>query len=174
SRSPAEAGVALLEHRDPDAVRAELPRQDVNVDLEALPRGLRRGVPVGDDDAAERVGRRQWHERHGVERGAPQIAVDADAAAALLVPVATAATAEELEAARAEHAFRLAVLRYAAPAVLVGVALFYLRALAADERDTEQQAEQGGREAAEHGLRHCVSDGRANRPRTGRPGRAPI
>ena len=52
------------------------------MDLEPLvgePGGL---VPVGDDQAAERVGRGQRHEVDGLERTAPEIGVDADPAAA--------------------------------------------------------------------------------------------
>jgi hypothetical protein len=39
---------------------------------------LRVGVPVGDDDAAVRVGRGERQEGQGVERGAPEIGVDAE------------------------------------------------------------------------------------------------
>ncbi len=36
------------------------------------------GIPVGDDHAAVRIRLDQRHERHRIERGAPQIGVDAD------------------------------------------------------------------------------------------------
>src|SRR3546814_4589577 len=60
----------------------EIAAENVDVELEALVGRLRRRIPVGDDDAAEGVGRGQRHERHGVEGGAPQIGIDADAAIA--------------------------------------------------------------------------------------------
>src|SRR3546814_1195207 len=65
-------GAVLAEHVGPDAVGAQRPVEDVHRDLEPFAARLRRYVPVGDDHAAERVGRGQRHEGQGVERGAPQ------------------------------------------------------------------------------------------------------
>src|SRR5579883_672872 len=86
---PLAAGVALLaEDAAAHAVGAQLAPEDENVDLEALVGRLGRAVPIGDDDAAEGIGRGQRHEGDGVERGAPEIAVDANAGAARAAIVA--------------------------------------------------------------------------------------
>src|SRR5690606_31512444 len=68
----------LAEDRRAHAVGAQVAAEDVDVDLEALVGRLRRRIPVSDDHAAEGVGRGQRHEGNRVERGAPQIGVDAD------------------------------------------------------------------------------------------------
>src|SRR6185437_3569724 len=57
----------LAEDAATHAVGAQLAVEDEDVDLKALVRRLRRAEPVGDDDAAERIGRSQRHERNGVE-----------------------------------------------------------------------------------------------------------
>ena len=72
-------------------------RSRIRRELEALVGRLGRLVPVGDDQAAERVGRGQRHEVDGLERAAPQVGVDADArrAAAVLLLARTAAEHDE-------------------------------------------------------------------------------
>ena len=47
--------LALAEHRRADSVGAQIPAEDVYRDLEALFLGLGRRIPIGDDDATERV-----------------------------------------------------------------------------------------------------------------------
>ncbi len=73
--------------------------------LHALVGRLGRRVPVGDDDAAERIGRDQRDEIDGVERGPPQIGVHGDAAAVVFLAVGLGPE----QAARPEQAAFLAV-----------------------------------------------------------------
>src|SRR5258708_28658138 len=90
---------ALAEHARPDAVRPELLIQYEHIDLEPLIRAFRRRIPVGDDDPAQGIRRGQRHEGHRIEGGAPEIAVDRDRAAGLLL----AADIQREQPARAER-----------------------------------------------------------------------
>src|SRR3546814_2454603 len=91
--------------------RSEVAAKDVDVDLEALVGRLRWRIPVGDDDAAEGVGRGERHEGHRIQRGAPQIGIDADAAVAAAGVGALVVFAAEGEAVVAEdRAARFLVL----------------------------------------------------------------
>src|SRR5262249_61260173 len=101
---PAGCTVTLLaKYGRPEAISSQRAAKDVDVHLEALVRRLRRRVPIGDDDAAEWIGRNQRHERHGVERSPPQEAVDPDAARARRFGVAWLLGSTDRQTARAEH-----------------------------------------------------------------------
>ena len=63
---------ALTEHRNPQAVGSQFAIQNIDIYLETLASGLRRTVPVREDDAAEGVGVRQRHEGNRIECRAPQ------------------------------------------------------------------------------------------------------
>src|SRR5579872_2571705 len=65
----------LAEDRHLHIIGAQLPAKDVGSGFEAFAGGGGRGVPIGDDHAAERIGGGQGHEREGIERTAPQIGV---------------------------------------------------------------------------------------------------
>ena len=83
SRDPASSVVQLLpEHRNADAVGAQLAPENECGDLESLVGAFRRRVPVGDNHAAKRICRRQWQKRKRIQRSAPQKSVDANAGAA--------------------------------------------------------------------------------------------
>src|ERR1700749_685714 len=54
----------LPEDARPHAIGAQIETEDENVKLEALVRTVGRAVPLGNDGPAERIGRRERHERH--------------------------------------------------------------------------------------------------------------
>src|SRR5690242_8814441 len=86
---PRAALLRLFEDLDLHRVGAELLVEDEDIELVALAGRFGRRVPVGQDDAAERIGAGQRHERDRIERGAPQEAIDADAGIVLLVLAGT-------------------------------------------------------------------------------------
>jgi len=67
-----------MEDRHPHGLGAEVLAEDVDVELEALLGGLGRGVPVGDDHAAEGVRGDERHEGDRIQGRAPEEGVDAD------------------------------------------------------------------------------------------------
>src|SRR5690242_8174625 len=71
--------LAVLQHltkdADPHAIAAQLATENIGGRLEALAVRGSRGIPIGDDDAAERIGRCKRHEAERVERPAPEIGV---------------------------------------------------------------------------------------------------
>src|SRR5215472_18178237 len=94
------------------AIRPEIAAEDENVKLEALLRAVRRAVPIGDDGAAEGIRRSERHERHGVERGMPEEAVDCDAAAATCRRAGLAGREDRIEKAARGAAIRtVAIIR---------------------------------------------------------------
>src|SRR3546814_19744142 len=97
----------LAEDADAQAIGAQGTIKDVDRHLEAFVRGLLRRIPVGDDDAAEGIGRSQRHEGDGVQRGAPQIAVDANTTAATTFFRLFLVGPEDIEATAAEDAIAL-------------------------------------------------------------------
>uniref|UniRef100_A0A0N5A6W1 LigA n=1 Tax=Parastrongyloides trichosuri TaxID=131310 RepID=A0A0N5A6W1_PARTI len=79
-RNPAARGVLdFLGHGDVQGVGAQTAVQDEDGGLETLVRRLRIDVPVIVHHPAPRVGAGQRHEGQGVQGGAPQIGVHADA-----------------------------------------------------------------------------------------------
>ena len=74
----------------------ELPVENVDSSSLSVPPVLSGGrVPVGDDNAAERVRRGQRHERERVQGGAPQVAIDPDPATAAAILTVTAEKGEK-------------------------------------------------------------------------------
>ena len=82
-----------------DSIRAQHPAQDIDVQLETLTRRFGGRMPVGDDDAAEGVGRIDGHERNGIQRRPPEKTVDPKHAPGILPGIIGA---EEIHAAFTE------------------------------------------------------------------------
>jgi pimeloyl-ACP methyl ester carboxylesterase len=148
----------LPEQHDANAVRAELPAEDVGRGAEALPLHAGGRVPVRDDDAAEGIGRGKRHEGKGVERRAPQEGVHPEPGAALvgLAALARAVGAEDQDAvlpAKAPADRRAA----AVVSVLVGAGRPQVGAAAGGEararRDAEEEARQGTLRSPGHASR---------------------
>src|SRR3546814_10162688 len=64
---PALVVMDLAEDADAQAIGAQGTIKDVDRHLEAFVRGLLRRIPVGDDDAADGIGRSQRSEEHTSE-----------------------------------------------------------------------------------------------------------
>ncbi len=103
---PAAARTGLAEHGHVDVVGAQVAAQDEDIDFKALVAGIRRGIPVGDDRAAERIGAGDRHKIDAVQRGAPEQGVDADAVGLVFFLVIAA---QDFQAAFAKDAVRLVV-----------------------------------------------------------------
>ena len=74
---PSSAPVLNLpENGDPDTVGPKRAAEDIDVELEAFARSLRRGVPIGDNHAAEGIRGIDRHERNGIQRRPPKETVD--------------------------------------------------------------------------------------------------
>src|SRR5262245_50168998 len=86
--APGAVHLLLAEDRHVERIGPQAGVENVDRGLEALGRRGRVGVPVGDDDAAERVSRSQGHEVERVERSAPQVGIDANARLAALAAMA--------------------------------------------------------------------------------------
>ena len=78
SAGPAVTGPHFPEHRNPEAIGAELAIKDVDIQLESFFGAFARGIPVGDDHPAKRIGRGDRHEGNRIQRGAPQEGIDAN------------------------------------------------------------------------------------------------
>src|SRR6185369_10523119 len=70
--------IDLAGSRDPERIGAQVLVEDRHGELDPLARRLRVGVPIGNDHAAARVSLKQGREGYGIDRRAPQIAVDPD------------------------------------------------------------------------------------------------
>src|SRR5215813_12289160 len=107
----------LLEHRDPHAVGPEIAVEDGDLHLHALVGRLGWRVPVGDDHAAEWIGRSQRNEIDGVERGPPQVGIHRHPRAVVLLLVV------RLGAEQATGTKQAAFLATAAGQALIDVVL---------------------------------------------------
>jgi hypothetical protein len=139
----------LAEDRNPHAIGAQLPPQNIGGRLEPLAIRGRRRVPIGDDHPAIRIGGGQRHEAERVQRAAPQIGIHAQRHPGFLLLVGFI---------RADHDARIARQRAAGRVAGIGDRLDRLVAAAAA---AEQRQKGEGAEQADAGMPGAVKAGRA-------------